>query len=233
MLMPPRMRQVTKTGKLCAKAMPMEERTKFAAARIKDRFAAKAVAERAGHQRSRQAAQQRAALRPTGGRNRVRLHLRPEARVLRHQRRRVFEVEEGFVELGGAANDHPVVAEEQPAHRGDDGDRPYVAGIKAGAGPGSRRRCIRSDDHVLEDYGGKVADDWQPRLPAREGCSFIALPSSFIAAGPRLKQLCISSRHRALGLSGNHRQPARQRMGVTRLAGRPFASSGFISYRYG
>ena len=34
MLMPPRMRQVTNAGKLCANAIPMEERTKFAAANI-------------------------------------------------------------------------------------------------------------------------------------------------------------------------------------------------------
>ena len=34
MLTPPRIRQVTNAGKLCVKAMPMEEATKFAAARI-------------------------------------------------------------------------------------------------------------------------------------------------------------------------------------------------------
>ena len=35
MLIPPRMRQVTNAGKLCAKAIPREENTKFAAARIR------------------------------------------------------------------------------------------------------------------------------------------------------------------------------------------------------
>src|ERR1035441_2976113 len=36
MLMPPRMRQATNAGKLCVKAMPMEEATKFAAARSEE-----------------------------------------------------------------------------------------------------------------------------------------------------------------------------------------------------
>ena len=129
MLTPPRIRQATKAGKLWAIAMPREEIDEVRRGHDEEWFAPEPVTEGAGSQRAGQTPQQGATLGPAGRRNGIGPDFRPKAGIGRDLHGRVFQLEKGLVKLGRSPDDHPVVAEEQAAHRRDQRDHPDVTHV--------------------------------------------------------------------------------------------------------
>ena len=120
MATPPSIRHATKMEKLGASALPREVTREQKRGEDQQSFAAELVAQRPGHQRADEATDECATVRPAGLRG-------------------IRQVKITFEKRLRPANDHPILAEQQPAQRGHDRNPPDISQMIFGFEGGTLR----------------------------------------------------------------------------------------------
>ena len=111
------------------KAMPTEDTTKLAAARIKIGFRPKRSLSQPDKSAPSRQPNNAQATCPAHGRDGISPNLIPERGCGCDTGGGVFQVEKGLVEFCRSADHHPVVSEQQPAHRRHERDQEQKTGL--------------------------------------------------------------------------------------------------------